>query len=337
MTTLQRSRGLSLVELMVAIAIGLGMLAGLAVVFSNSSRSQAELTKDAQQIENGRYAVQVFQDSGRHAGYYGYYFTQPTAPTSLPDPCLTDATSLRTALALPVQGYDSWSSTPISCLPAANFVSGTDVLVIRRVSTAATAPGSLNASLVYLQSNTSSDTANPIVALGTGTFNLTVRNGTGTPITAPIRQYFVHIYFVSPCSVPTGSGGTVCQSTDDGGTPIPTLKRLELSGSTFNVVPLVEGVRNFQVDYGIDTDNQGTPNGDWVTVPATVAAWQNVMGLRISILAQNTQPSSGFTDTKTYSLGKAGTVGPFPDAYRKHVYTAIIRLNNPAGRRETPS
>ena len=53
-------------------------------------------------------------------------------------------------------------------------------------------------------------------------------NGTASPA-GYIRQYHVHIYFVAPCAIPTA--GTTCDSTADGGKPIPTLKRLELTAT----------------------------------------------------------------------------------------------------------
>ena len=50
-------QGLSLLELMIALTIGLGLLAGLTSVFVNSSRSHTELARASQQIENGRFAI----------------------------------------------------------------------------------------------------------------------------------------------------------------------------------------------------------------------------------------------------------------------------------------
>ena len=35
-------------------------------------------------------------------------------------------------------------------------------------------------------------------------------------------------------------------------------------------------------------------------------------------------------------IGDSGTVGPFSDAFKRHAYNQVIRLNNPSGRREVP-
>ena len=335
-------RGFSLVELMVALAIGLVLLTLLATVFANSSRSQKEITMAAQQVENGRYAIELLSEDLRHAGFYGPYFSLP-APTALTDPCSLALADLRTGIALPVQGYDSPASSPLSCIDDDNFVAGTDILVIRRVSTVTTAAGSLVNNLVYLQSTASPNVAtNPVIDLGSSasSFNLQIRNGSGANVAAPIRKLETHIYFIAPCSTPTGSGNTKCTSTDDGGTPIPTLKRLELSvdssGNTAMVTyPLVEGIQNLQFEYGIDTDSDGGPNGSSTTDPGAAPNWQNVMAGRLYLLARNTQPSAGYIDNKTYNLGGT-TVSAPGDNYRRHLYTAAVRVKNQSERRDTP-
>ena len=65
--------------------------------------------------------------------------------------------------------------------------------------------------------------------------------------------------------------------------------------------------------------------------PSTLAEWQNVMAVRIHLLSRNLE-SSSFTDTKTYALGPV-SVSP-GGSFRRHAYNQLVRLNNPAGRRE---
>jgi len=152
-------------------------------------------------------------------------------------------------------------------------------------------------------------------------------------------QYRTNIYFVA--------------NNDNAGDGIPTLKRLELglNGNTFSIVPLVEGIENLQIEYGIDTSvpTTGTPavynaNPDTystATYTACVASptscWRNVVAAKINILARNTSTTQGYVDNKAYTLGlnadgTANTVGPFNDAYKRHAYESVVVLNNPAGR-----
>src|SRR5215203_367081 len=104
--TASKLRGFSLIELMIAITIGLLLLSGMTLIFVNSSEANRELQKTAQQIENGRYATALISQDLRHAGFYGHLTVIPVAPTVLPDPCeIASTANLHDALAYPEQGY----------------------------------------------------------------------------------------------------------------------------------------------------------------------------------------------------------------------------------------
>jgi type IV pilus assembly protein PilW len=78
-TTLMRRRaarrqaGVSILELMIAITIGLFLLAGLVSVFATSNQAYVELGRASQQIENGRLAMQYLIDDIGAAGFYGRF------------------------------------------------------------------------------------------------------------------------------------------------------------------------------------------------------------------------------------------------------------------------
>ena len=340
-----RSAGFSLIEIMVAMAIGLLLMAGLLSVVVNTNQSYGELNKASLRLENGRYAMQVLTDDIQHAGFYGEYFNIPSPPAALPDPCATAPANLQAALPLPIQGYEAPATSPLSCLPSANHLTGTDILVIRRVSTATTAVDALKEGMVYLQGRTGDVVLNAAASgseQNQAIFNLTKKDGTTR---ADIREFSTAIYFISPCSIP--ASGSTCSASADGGNPIPTLKRIELTHSgtstTMRTTPLVEGIENLQIEYGIDRSGDGAPNesglgtGDaYVTNPATTTEWSNGVALRLFLLARSIQSSAGHQDAKAYDLGQAGTAGPFNDAYKRHLFSAAVRVINPSSRRETP-
>jgi type IV pilus assembly protein PilW len=342
-----RQAGLSMIELMVAITISLFLLIGLVSVFATSNQTYMDLARASQQIESGRYAVQTLANEIAHAGFYGRYSQTPVIPGTLPDPCVNNnMASLLSAIALPLQGYDAPGSSPITaCLPAANFLAGTDIIVVRRVDSTQAAGdgttipnGALNANFIYMQANADS-TATPVIAVGTGvsaadqtTFPLKNKDPTQY---APVRQFHVSIYFIAPCSVPNGGGSVCTGAADDNGAPIPTLKRIELtSNGVMSVVPIAEGIENLQIDYGIDTDKDGVPDTAYTTAPASTTDWTNVVAVRISVLARNIEPTNGFVDSKTYDMGVGGGVTP-GGPYKRHVYNTVIRIVNPASRRES--
>ena len=364
-TSARRQIGLSLVELMVSLTIGLLLLAGLTLIFVNSSEANRELQKTAQQIENGRYAIDIVTQDLHHAGYYGHFYDMASiAAAASPDPCADTVADLLAAIPTPVQGIRAADLanrpvvTPTTCddkglLTSANLRPGSDILVVRRASTVPLAVGvTAPTNEVYIQ-------ANGVIAqvqLGGGAAYATGKKADGNAATiffkdgvtaAPIRKYVVHVYFVAPCSVAAAANG-VCAAGDDS---IPTLKRLELvseGGATImKVVPLVEGIEYLKVEYGIDTAPAAPASvatgqtGDSTVDSYTTAPgdWTEVVGARVYILARNTLPTSGFTDDKSYVLGSA-TVAPADyagsEGFRRHSFTSAIRLSNLAGRREIP-
>lgn len=336
-TSADTQRGLSLVELMISITIGLLILAAMATLFSNQSKARSELDKSNRLIDNGRYALEILTDNLRVAGFYGSFMPTGT-PAITPDPCdlalIINPAANSDALLHHVQGYNAAAPTSqIAGLPSSCGLSytagsvntlkpGSDILVLRRASTAnPVAAATAAANTIYLQaSNCTNDLAGYQLASGTADFS-TLRNK-DCMTAASLRPFMVQVYFVS-------SGNAI-------GDGMPTLKRRELDPVTgaFVTTPLVEGIEYLQVDYGLDADADGAADS-YLAAP-TLASWPNIVSVQINVIARNIEPTAGYADTKTYTLGSAGVFGPFNDAYKRHVYTQVVRLVNPSSRREIP-
>ena len=347
-----RQRGLSLIEFLIAITLGLMIVAALTLLIAQQSATQAEFEKSSRQIENGRYAMQILSDEVQMAGYYGE-FTKVgdiTVPVALPDPCVVTVAAIEAAMPFAVQGYDFDSSSAAaglgSCINIANHKPDTDMLVVRRaepdVVTIATAASGATGQ-VYLQTGLTGSFLEFAKKMGTGadTSVFTLYNKDKLTLSS-LRKFSVRIYFISPCSVPVA---TNCTSAADGGKPIPTLKVVELSSAgTMTTTPLVEGIENMQIDYGMDADSDGAPDAKFVSTAAAVGDWANVMALRVHLLARNNESSPGYNDGKTYSLGynsaaSAQQVTASTDSYgndvrgfKRRVFSQMIRLVNPSGR-----
>ena len=344
------AEGFSLVELMVALALGSIILVALAALFYSSTVARKETDKSSQQIENGRYAMQLLTDDLRNAGYLAE-FDPTTLGTPAPplDPCATAIGTLNTAIPIHVQGVDdvAGGTTP-SCITDVKL--GTDVIVIRRASTCVRGTANCDsavANMPYFQASLCGGTTELGSATNTDYFVLALE-GSPSPYVkhkknctaiADVRRFRTHIYFVA--------------NNDVGSDGIPTLKRAELGAGAFTIVPLVEGIDNLQLEYGIDTTGDGVPDA-WTADPsiynscagvACMTNWRNVVAVRLNLLARNTEASGSFTDNRVYTLGKKadGTDNNFPpsgsgygDNYKRHAYTSQVRLNNPAARRLVP-
>lgn len=359
-----KQQGLSLIELMISLVIGLILLLGITTLIVEQSSARNELEKSSRQIENGRYAMQILHDDIQHAGFYGQYYALATATGTPPDPCSISSAGLNAGILLPVQGYDSSpalpiTTSPISCLNTANIQPGTDILVIRRAATALVNPGiNISAPQIRLQTNSAGYKLEPAASTfstsaGTYPAPFTLLN-TKVATPAPLREYLVNIYFISPCSVM--ANGSTCTATDDNGKPIPTLKRLNITAdnptSPLTPEPLVEGIINMQLDYGLDNNADGYPDNNYTSVPVTAADWQNVMSIRVNLLAENIEPTPTYVDNKSYNMGSQGIVGPFNASpydlspacggnapypqicnFKHHAFTGLVRVINSSARR----
>ncbi|MDE2459921.1 MAG: prepilin-type N-terminal cleavage/methylation domain-containing protein, partial [Gammaproteobacteria bacterium] len=63
--------GLSLIELMIAMAVGLILLAGVLSIFISSRQGYSTNSAVATVQENGRFALDFIRDATRQAGYMG--------------------------------------------------------------------------------------------------------------------------------------------------------------------------------------------------------------------------------------------------------------------------
>ena len=337
-----RRNGFTLVELMIAMTISLFLLIGIASVTMTHSTSSRELEKTSRQIETGRYAMQVVGDDLTLAGFYGT-FSPKGATVSTPDPCATavvnlgfDNASSPITVPAPVYGYVGGAVSP-TCL--ANRLAGTGIVVVRRVSSTAIAVASAVAGQTYVQaSGCDSDPKAFVIDTNSASFTLHRKDCTAI---APLRSYMVRAYYVGSCNVCSGPNADAT----------PTLKVAEFVGGAINITPLAEGVQDLEADYGVDLDANGSadcyvanPGVDntatcagWTTATGWSAGlqnWGNIVTVRLHVLARNVDLTGDWTDTRTYDMGSARTAGPFNDRYKRHTYSAVLRVANVAGMRE---
>jgi type IV pilus assembly protein PilW len=337
----RRHHGYTIIELMVAMTIGLVILAGLVGVFAANSRERGEIERVNQQTENGRYALQILTDDLQNAGFLGNFNPAVLAtPATKPDACAFDIPTLTTALPIAVTGYDNGANPP-GCL--SDVRAGTDILVVRRASSCAVGSANCDPYLgtaTYFQASgcaspaeLSSGNPSTYYVLAVGNAALTLHQKDCATL-AQYYQYRTHIYFVA--------------NNDVAGDGIPTLKRAELGPGGFNIVPLVEGIENLQIEYGLDTSSptSGVPavytadpdsyNG---CAPAgtCMSYWRSAVAAKLNVLARNTTATPGYVDTKTYTLGlnaagQPNTVAATGDNFKRHAYVSAVRINNTAAR-----
>ena len=324
--TISRSheKGISLIEMMIAMTLGLLVIGAMTTIFINNSQARRELDKAAQQLENGRYAIQLLRDEISMAGFYDAIASLPATPASTTaSPCSIDVSDWKASMDIAVQGF-----TPDSFPCAVSAKSGTGLLFVQRASTAITAPDALNPNNGYLQVSLCGDEYVSAVAdkpfrikNGSGTFDL-LQIDCKTTNRAPIRQYLRRAFFIADNNV-AGDG-------------IPTLKRADfraeaLGGTNPDVQAMVEGIEDLHFEYAIDTTGDGSP--DLFSDTPTAVQLPHIVGVRLWLLARALEPSAGYdASTKTFTLGPKAPV-QFADNYKRHVFSTYVELIHPVARR----
>ncbi len=341
-----RQAGLGLVEIMIALAIGAVMLAGVLGLVAWVSKARTELDKTSEQIENGRYAIQLLSDELRLAGFYGN--SQIVASGyAVPTPCTTTVSDLGFSASginpVPVLGYTSPPSGA-SCLSYA--LTDSEVLSVRHAETSSIAAASAVSGAPYIQlSQCEGETPAMLFGAGGSTFELRDKNCSAV---TELWPYSLRTYYLSDCDICSASDG------------IPTLKVAELQSSSggLNIVAqsVAEGIEDIHFEYGMDLDADGAPDcyvpdpsvdtaPTWANCPSgweseDATNWSNVVSVRINLLARSTVSSAGWTDEHEYDLGRKDAdglsvlEGPFGDSYRRQVYSTVVTLPNVSGVRE---
>jgi len=290
---IKRSRGLSMIELLVGLAIGSFIIVGAVMVYSQTRNTYAVNETAARLQENGRYALAVMEPDLQLAGYFGYtnypndfrYMKSgggivpvsqteqiDTAVSGLPAAASACGTNFAVDLLQTVQGSNSSAGPVATCAPptatgmnAGSWYQGdtgtgkgTDTLTVRRASTEDATSASAQYMQLYL---------NVLKRTNQYVFNGNAGSAPGGGVidaTHEIHNLIVRTYYLA--------------SNSRTRTSYPTLwrKSLDTDGSAPAILDeeILPGVEDFQVQFGIDTgdhdstvgpdvdeDHDGVPDG----------------------------------------------------------------------------
>jgi type IV pilus assembly protein PilW len=305
-----RQRGLSLIELMVSLVIGLLILAALVALFVSTSGGNRQMAQANNLIENGRLAIELLESDIIHAGYWGGHMPTfddqtasaiPTdAPTAVPQPCLAYTTPWTNAhrnnlITIPLAVYDAdpGCGLGVGLYPAK--VAGTDLLVVRHAERCAAGAAGCEADIpgkLYFQvSRCLTDVTTYLLETdATSAFPL-LRRGCATA--AEKRKFLSNIYYVANVTTPEGE-------------VIPTLMRssFDLAGGVLSHrVPeaLVEGIQGFRIELGIDNRSKtylGQPTGTPVDYTQAVN-WLDPLTRQIPTNRGDGAPDGAFVSCTT--------------------------------------
>lgn len=353
--------GLTLVELMVAITIGLIILAAVIRLFATSRATYTLEEGLARVQESGRFAMEFLSQDIRMAGYIGCASaTNTTVQNHLNNPTDYGVNFTPTLSGHRYTGSGGRPSALTDWTPAlpgtingvVYFSAGdvepnTDVLVIRRASeidiklggampnTAASLkidanPGNLKDNDIVMVSDCTNADIFQITgpdSFGTGSNNLVHNTGASVPgnQTQELSKSYGTDAQVMKLITRVYYIGRRSNSTNNP----PALFRREFPSTTTVIAQeLVEGIETMQFAFGEDTvaDTYNTPN-IYRSSASAVADWNKVTAVRVGLLVATTSNVDQTADTRTYQLA-GSSVGPFNDAKRRRAFNSTIQLRN---------
>jgi type IV pilus assembly protein PilW len=312
--------GMTLIELMVALAIGAFLMIGAITVFMQSRTTFRLNDSLARLQENGRFALDAIEPDIRMAHYFGL--------TIFPDKIAGRATTLEPNGIGPATCGNNWT------IDFANSIAGTnnryawacagrapvetnaDTLVVRRVTEDAVVPA---AGRLHLQSARSDLSQLFVGAIIPADY---------IPATSQTFRVVANGYYVSRSSLADPVGGA----------PIPSLHRKSFNGTAIIDDEVLPGVEDMQIQFGVDTSQTESPTRGTVTrfvnpedpliTPGNPAyvTWAQIIAVRVWLLIRSERPELGYTDTTTYTYGDR--VYTPNDGFRRVLVTKTIFIRN---------
>jgi len=327
--------GEGLIELMVALVIGLFLILGAVTVFNQSRNTYRASEGVARMQEAARLAMDVIEADLRMANYWGMssradYIVNRAGPSQSPPSEFTAQQRTNVSLCgsaasnfmIDIDTYVGGSNDTygLQCA-AANYAAGTDVVFVRRANEAR--PAALDPNRVYLQTSRIQGTLFVPDAGCTDPTNSTCIPPAYLPPASESRELEVRGYYVSS------------QSTFR--TDVPSLRRKRLANvnsalATTAVIDeeIVAGVEDMQVLFGVD--NTGDSNIDQYVLPGAVPANAQVVSVRIWLRIRAEDRDFGHRDGDSYQYEPtiAGFMTTFTpnDNYRRIVVSRTIHIRN---------
>ena len=320
--------GMTLIELMVALAIGMFLMLGAMTVFMQSRTTFRVTESLARMQETGRLAVSVLEPDIRMAHYWGLTNltgnitnrARPNATNGIGD----DTCGNNWTINLDEAVDGSNNSYGFACAGSA-VETNADTLIVRRASEVVETGALAGANTMRIQS-----------VRGAGPSQIFV--GTTIPAgfaaaTSETHRLLVNGYYVSRTSSlsATVAGVTLL---------VPSLRvQTLLADGTIENQEVLPGIEDMQVQFGVDTDAPGTADRGSIDryinvnnpmIDPTNAAFNpnvEILAVRIWFRVRAERPENGFTDTATYVYADQN-VGPFNDAFRRVVISKTIYLRN---------
>ncbi len=282
----QRQRGLSLVELMVAMALSLLLMLGVIQIFLSSKQTYSTNSALSRVQESGRFAMGFLTQDIRNTGYKGQ---------CIGDPLVHGTIDKLWRLDEPMQGWDDIKKAPahLPDTPAGTPLAGTDAILVKFAAgpagVDAASANTATDNTINLGANTSGVSQGAITlisdALGCDLF----RNTAATDATSVAKAAGVnwsHDYTSETELLPLQNATYFIRANNGGPNSLVRQRLGVVSGAPawLTVEELVDGVQDMQIRYGVAGPNRQVT--DYLTAAEVESSnkWDSVAAVQIDLL-----------------------------------------------------
>jgi type IV pilus assembly protein PilW len=338
-----KQRGLSLIELLVALAIGGFLIIGAVTMQSQTRKTFAVNEQSARLQETARYVISVIEPEIQLAGLYGFS-NNPAGmrytlaggdkfasdmrigKSSVSPPAVLDSCGVNYVLDVAQTVQADNGTWTMSCTALGGGRSpSTDVLMLRRSGTESVLPSATKFQLY----------SNRMVPFDQRLFIGAAAPGPVVQGLTEVRDLIFESYYVS-----VNSDARV-------GLPALRLKQLSTDGTTPTWLDqeVIRGVEDIQVEFGVDpgqdANGDGIPddasndgmadlvNGDskmYLPPDNAYAKSGQIVSVRFWVRVRAEEPEQGFLNTRTYSY--AGINFTPNDQFRRVLMSRTVFLRN---------
>ena len=336
------SSGFTLVELMLAMLIGVIIMGGVMQLFISTRDTQRNSEDQLKMLSSARFAIETISYDLRHAGVWGRHNNSQNiachsdATTSLA--CPVSALALATSdcrpseyinFNQPLVGIDNNNvfthptdttlDVDYSACANDSYLANTDVLSMRYADTNRIDSASLLSGVPYVRSNL----RDGMVFIGPAVpassfFKWNDPDATSNHLLIS-RTYYVSDY------------------TDEIGDGIPSLRRVDLeAGPKLVGEVILPGVEDFQLEYGVDIGTNGVVGTakdglvDSYVGADNVTDWGGeVVSVKIWVLMRSEREDrDDIGGTQQFTIAGVKTATAFGDGYRRYLVSSIVKLRN---------
>lgn len=323
---IQGQKGLSLVELLVALTLSLLLMAGVLQTFLASKQTYSANTALSRVQENGRFAMEFLSSDIRHAGYKG----ECQAPLNN---LLNQSGSGYSAdyfdLAQALKGWAGASPSWVTDRTAGDVIHLKHAVNIAGVTASGNTPANANTINLTAASGVAQGTI-IIVSdpLGCDMFQnrsnpnaqALTRGATGSPGNKiPAGNPFSHAYDSSMEILKLQS---VTYYVGTNAANVPTLRRISFTTGAAVKEDLIEGIQNIQVLYGVAGSDRQV--ADYVAA-GSVSDWNDVVSVRVHLLLVSAE-TNVVAENQTVDFN--GTAVTVSNRRLAQVFSSTIGIRN---------